>query len=186
MAEITELLDQVRLGQPEARNALFARVYTELCRLARSKLARESTFTNLDTVGLVHETYLRISQGAGLQPGDRRSFYAYAAMIMRSIIVDEARRRASSKRGGDQVQVTLVTSLQAKGSDEALDVEALDSAMQELRQLDERCHQVVELRYFAGLSVEEVADLLELSPATVKREWQKARAFLFRMLHSEP
>jgi RNA polymerase sigma factor (TIGR02999 family) len=184
MGEITGLLDQVRLGQPEARNELFARVYAELCRLARAKLARESAFTDLDTVGLVHETYLRITQGAGLQDGDRRSFYAYAATVMRSIIVDEARRRASSKRGGDQVQVTLITSLQANKPDEAIDIEALDAAMQELKQLDERCHQVVELRYFAGLSVEEVAELLELSPATIKREWQKARAFLFRVLHS--
>ncbi|MDB5968459.1 MAG: hypothetical protein JWQ90_909 [Hydrocarboniphaga sp.] len=183
MGEITVLLDQVRLGQADARNELFARVYAELCRLARSKLARESTFTDLDTVGLVHETYLRITQGAGLQDGDRRSFYAYAATIMRSIIVDEARRRSSAKRGGDQVQVTLVTSLQPNQADEAVDVEALDAAMHELKQIDERCHQVVELRYFAGLSVEEVAELLELSPATVKREWQKARAFLFRALH---
>lgn len=185
MGEITELLDQVRLGRSDARNQLFERVYTELCRLARAKLARESAFTNLDATGLVHETYLRLGQGAQLQEGDRRSFYAYAAMIMRSIIVDEARRRASSKRGGDQVQVTLLSSLQAGKPDEALDVEALDSALQQLKQVDERCHQVVELRYFAGLSVEQVADVLELSPATVKREWQKARAFLFRALHSD-
>jgi RNA polymerase sigma factor (TIGR02999 family) len=185
MGEITALLDQVRLGHGEARNQLFERVYTELCRLARAKLARESTFTNLDASGLVHETYLRLGQGDKLQDGDRRSFYAYAAMIMRSIIVDEARRRAASKRGGDQVQVTLVTSLQAGQAEEELDIEALDSALQQLKQVDERCHQVVELRYFAGASVEEVAELLELSPATVKREWQKARAFLFRLLHSE-
>lgn len=184
MGEITELLDQVRLGQSQARNQLFERVYTELCALARAKLARESTFTNLDASGLVHETYLRLGPGARLQEGDRRSFYAYAATIMRSIIVDEARRRGASKRGGDQVQVTLLTSLQAGQAEEQLDVEALDAALQQLRQIDERCHQVVELRYFAGLGIEEVAELLELSPATVKREWQKARAFLFRALHN--
>ncbi|WP_428310317.1 ECF-type sigma factor [Hydrocarboniphaga sp.] len=184
MGEITELLDQVRLGQSQARNQLFERVYTELCALARAKLARESTFTNLDASGLVHETYLRLGPGAQLQEGDRRSFYAYAATIMRSIIVDEARRRGASKRGGDQVQVTLLTSLQAGQAEEQLDIEALDAALQQLKQIDERCHQVVELRYFAGLGIEEVAELLELSPATVKREWQKARAFLFRALHS--
>lgn len=183
MGDITRLLDQVRLGQAGAHNELFARVYAELGRLARSKLARESTFTDLDTVALVHETYLRLTRGAALQPGDRRTFYAYSASIMRSIIVDEARRRSAEKRGGDQVQVTLVTGLQAAGSDEAaVDVEALDAAMQQLRQLDERCHQVVELRYFGGLGIDEVAGLLELSPATVKREWQKARAFLFKAL----
>jgi len=183
MGEITLLLDQVRLGHPDAQNELFGRVYPELCRLAGSKLARESTLSDLDVVSLVHETYLRITRGAALQPGDRRRFYAYAATIMRSIIVDEARRRATPRHGGDQVQVTLVTSLEAP-TEAAVDVEALDGAMRELQQVDERCHQVVELRYFAGLSVEEVADLLELSTATVKREWQKARAFLFRALHS--
>ena len=134
-------------------------------------------------VTLVHETYLRITRGGALQPGDRRRFYAYAATIMRSIIVDEARRRSAARRGGDQVQVTLVTSLEAQ-SEETVDVEALDGAMRELQQIDERCHQIVELRYFAGLSVEQVAELLELSPATIKREWQKARAFLFRALHN--
>lgn len=182
MGDITRLLDQVRLGQAGAHNELFARVYAELGRLARAKLARESTFTDLDNVALVHETYLRLTRGEALQPGDRRTFYAYSAAIMRSIIVDEARRRGAEKRGGDQVQVTLVTGLQAAEPEAAVDVEALDAAMQQLRQLDERCHQVVELRYFGGLGIDEVAALLELSPATVKREWQKARAFLFKAL----
>lgn len=183
MGEITALLVQVGQGNAEARSALFARLYAELERLARIRLARESTLTALDTRALLHETYLRLVNARQIQAADRASFYAYAASVMRSVIVDHARQRLAGKRGAGRTHVTLVTGLaEAAEADPGIDVEALDAALEQLRAVDERCHRIVELRYYAGLSIEEVAEVLALSPATVKRDWTKARAFLFRLL----
>jgi RNA polymerase sigma factor (TIGR02999 family) len=180
MGEITQLLQAARAGEAPARQQLFTLMYQELQRLARSRLARESTLSQLDTHALVHETFLRLG-GEALPRGDRRSFYAYAASTMRSVVVDFARARNAEKRGGGVSPVTLQTGV-GDGVAATPDVEAVDQALRDLAKLDERCHQVVELRYFGGLSIEQVADVLELSPATVKREWTKARAFLYKAL----
>jgi RNA polymerase sigma factor (TIGR02999 family) len=184
MGEITQLLRDARAGGTAAREELFTLMYHELQRLARSRLGRESTLSQLDTHALVHETYLRLSGGRPLPEGDRRSFFAYAASTMRSVVVDYARARRAAKRGGGVEPVTLNTGIgDGDGGDAGSpDIEALDLALRDLQQIDERCHQIVELRYFAGLSIEQVADVLELSPATVKREWAKARAFLYKAL----
>jgi RNA polymerase sigma factor (TIGR02999 family) len=181
MGDITRLLIEVRQGDAAARKLLFERVYGELQGLARSRLGRESTLTQLDVSSLVHEAYLRLNRAAELPAENRRAFFAYAAAVMRSVVVDYVRERQAAKRGSGETLLTLET-CDAPAGGPGPEVEALDTALQSLRQIDERCHQIVELRYFAGMSVEEIAEVLELSPATVKRDWQKARAFLFQAM----
>jgi len=183
VGDVTRLLDRVRQGDPRAREQLFTCVYGELQRIARHKLALESTLSQLDAGGLVHEAYLRLSLGGDLRAVNRAAFFAYAAGVMRSVIVDYARERSAAKRGGGEAPITLVTR-DAPSDERAPDVCALDLALKALEQVDPRSHRIVELRYFAGLSLEEIAGTLELSVATVKRDWQKARAFLYRTLQS--
>lgn len=181
MGEITLLLDRARGGNTEARDALFARIYAELQKLARQRLAQESTLTELDAPSLVHELYLRLDRQAQLPGRNRRMFFAYAATVMRSVIVDYVRERRAQKRGSDEKPVTLAT-----GDDRASlrdpDIEALDFALRQLARVDDRAHQIVEMRYFGGLSLDEIAEALELSPVTVWRDWEKARVFLFKAL----
>ena len=181
MGDITELLQQARGGDAAARDELFRRVYAELKHLAQRKLAGNSPMTLLDSTSLVQEAFIRMS-GQGQVPGiNRNAFFAYAAQVMRSVIVSYARNRLALKRGGNEIRVTLTGTKIAAPMREA-DLEALDSALEVLKKLDERAHQVVEMRYFAGLSIEEIADVLSLSPATVKRDWEKARAILFKLM----
>lgn len=177
IGEITRLMIDTRRGSEDARRQLFAAVYDELRRVARSRLAQESPLTLLNPTSLVNECYLRMFGNLPDQGEGRRVFFGYAAKVMRSIIVDHARDREALKRGGGQERVTLVTDI----AGEPLDGEALISvheAMERLRGIDPRCHDIVELRYFAGLSIAECAELLELSPATISRDWEKARLFL--------
>lgn len=183
MGEITQLLRDASAGDVGARGALFTLMYQELQRLAHSRLARESTLSQLDTHALVHETWLKLSAGKPLPNGDRRSFYGYAASTMRSVVVDYVRARRAEKRGGSAAPVTLSTGLEV-GDAAIAEIEAVDQALRDLARVDERLHQIVELRYFGGLSVEQVADVLGLSPATIKREWTKARAFLYKALQA--
>jgi len=181
MGDVTQLLQRARDGDTSARDLLFTQIYSELQKLARQKLAKESTLTQLDAPSLVHEAYLRLSQQPDLPGQNRRMFYAYAANVMRSVIVDYVRSRNALRRGGAVEIVTLHTGDQnAVFKDQ--EIETLDSALQVLKKIDERCHQIVEMRYFAGLTIEEIADVLELSPATVKRDWHKARAVLLDAL----
>ena len=185
MGDVTILLERAHKGDDEARNELFASLYGELERLARQKLSREAAFTQLNAPSLVHEAYLRLVAQGGLPGKNRRMFFAYASGVMRSVIVDYVRRRGARKRGGAACHVTLT------GNDPQLDgpstdVEALDAALVRLAAIDDRAHRVVEMRYFGGLSMEEIAQVLQTSVATVKRDWQKARAFLYRDLQSAP
>jgi RNA polymerase sigma factor (TIGR02999 family) len=181
LGDVTVLLERAHRGDVQANNELFASVYGELQRLARQKLARQAAFTNLNAASLVHEAYLCMVRQPEMPGANRRMFFAYAAGVMRSVIVDYVRRRAAQKRGAHEVHVTL-TSNEAELELPAPDVEALDDALKQLAEIDARAHQVVELRYFAGLALEEIAETLELSLATVKRDWQKARAFLYKAL----
>lgn len=184
LGDITVLLERAHQGGAEARNELFERVYEELTRLAHQKLARESTFTNLSTASLVHEAYLRLIHLPEIPDQSRRVFFAYAAGVMRSVIVDYVRQRGARKRGGADVHVTL-TSDHAELVVPAHDMETLDRALQQLAQIDDRAHQIVEMRYFAGMSIEEISDVLAISAATVKRDWRRARAFLYKTLRSD-
>jgi RNA polymerase sigma factor (TIGR02999 family) len=180
---ITILLSEIRVGSASAHAELFARVYAELTRIAKNRLAGGRQ-TTLDAPSLVHEAYLRLSQQQLTSIRDRRDFFAYSAAVMRNVIIDTIRQRNSQKRGAGGAHVTL-SGADAEISARVPDVEALHGALEHLEQIDGRAHKIVELRYFAGLTIEEIADVLEGSTMTVKRGWASARAFLFKELKSQ-
>jgi RNA polymerase sigma-70 factor, ECF subfamily len=159
-------------------------VYDELRRLAASYLRRERPGQTLQATALVHEAYVRLVGEKAQRWQNKAHFLAIAALSMRQILVQRARTRKAAKRGGDPQRITLDDQLfaaQTKESEE-IDLVALDTALQKLSSLSERQAKVVELRYFGGLSVEEAAEVLDVSPATIKREWTLARAWLRREL----
>jgi RNA polymerase sigma factor (TIGR02999 family) len=162
---------------------LIGEVYTELRRLAAGYVRRERAHS-VQASDLVHEAYLRLLKDKKPQWQDRTHFVAIAAISMRRLLVERARARGATKRGGDQVQVTLDEKLLAARSDtdESVDLVALDRALDALATRDSQQARIVELRFFGGLSVEETADTLSISPATVKRHWTIAKAFLLREL----
>jgi RNA polymerase sigma factor (TIGR02999 family) len=177
MGEVTQLLDNARQGDKVALERFYARVYPELSVIARSQLARQSPLTLIDAPALVNEVYLRIARQESLPGEDRGTFLGYAARVMRSVIVDYARARGAERRGGDQLRVTMPMDLEKKEFTE-LNFEDLTSELESLERIDERAYRVVELRFFGGLEIEEIARFLGTSPATVKRDWTKARMFL--------
>lgn len=181
MGEITALLDEARRGDGASRARFFSRVYTELDRLARTHLSRQSPLTVLDAPGLVNEVYLRLAQQEGLPGSDRSAFFAYASRVMRSVVIDYVRARAAERRGGGQRMLTLNTGV-AEQSFAEPQLEALGDALESLEQVDDRAHRVVEMRYFGGLEIEEIAVFLGISAATVKRDWTKARAYLLHTM----
>jgi RNA polymerase sigma factor (TIGR02999 family) len=184
-ADLTVLLDAVAGGDDSARNTFYRAVYSELKRLAGGHLRNQSTLTNLDATSLVHEVFMRFVQRGGLQLGNRKIFFGYASQVMRSVIIDYVRERAALKRGGDMRFETLVTGY--AGDSFAFDeIEQLHEAMNDLQKIDQRLHDVVEMRYFGGLSIEDVAEIMGVSSVTVKRDWQKARAYLFKAIRSTP
>lgn len=177
--EITELLARWREGEEEAPRRLFELVYGELRIMARRRLAGAGDGRTLSPSVLVHESYLKLV-GATPELRDRSHFYALAARAMRQIVVDHARRRQAAKRGG--AAKVLVDQTEIPISEQQEEILALDEALCELREIDERLARVVELRFFGGLTVEEIAGVLEVSTPTVKRDWRKARAFLLQAL----
>jgi RNA polymerase sigma factor (TIGR02999 family) len=182
---VTELLKNARGGSQAAFNDLFPLVYAELRRIAAREMRREGPGRTLQTTALVHEAYIRLLKDASLSFENRAHFLGIAAHAMREILIERARARVAQKRGGHAVRVTLEDVLfPIRGP--SVDVLALDEALQRLARLDERHARVVELRYFGGLSVEETAAALDLSPATVKRAWTLARAWLYRELTGSP
>lgn len=180
--EVERLLTQARSGGREALNALVPLVYEELWTLARYQLRRFRPGETLNTTALVHEAWLKLVDQTRASFHDRNHFFVVAALAMRQIIVDYARHRAAKKRGGGARPLPLD---ELDGSALSVDSQAsalvaLDEALTRLARLDQRLVQVVELRFFGGLSVEEAADVLEISTATVKRDTRVARAFLAR------
>jgi RNA polymerase sigma factor (TIGR02999 family) len=182
MGPITQLLENARHGDPAAQQALFTHLYGELNRLAHSHLARNAPMTLIDAPALVREVYLRLDAQPVLPGSDRRTFLAYASRAMRSVIVDYLRARGAERRGGNARLLTLNTAAENQVfTDPQLD--SLDDALQSLERIDERAHRVVEMRYFGGMEIEEIAAFLDISAATVKRDWQKARAYLLHVLN---
>src|SRR5262245_21659214 len=182
MGELTELLQAIQSGDGEAVDQVFVLTYRELRELAHQRLRRTHPITVLDTTSLVHECYLRLVRLGQLSASDRSHFLAYAARVMRSIIVDTIRNRLAQRRGGGELHVTLGTDVAdsvAASEQEALRV---DEALQELAKLDERLVKVVEMRYFVGLSPEEIADALGVTSRTIRRDWEKARLLLHATL----
>jgi len=159
-------------------------VYDELRRLAARYVKREYA-TNVQATELVHDAYLRLALNPMPRWKNRAHFVAFAAIAMRRLLVERARARHAAKRGGAPVQVTLDEGLLATDGRESIDLIALDRALTELATLDPQQSRIVELRYFGGLSVEETAEALALSPATIKRHWAVARAWLLRAIDGE-
>jgi len=182
--ETSQLLIAWGNGDREALDKLFPLVEAELHRLARRYMSRERPGHTLQTTALVNEAYLRLIDQRQVRWQNRAHFFGIAAQLMRRILVDHARKRAYQKRGGGALQVSLEEA--AVLSDErAAELVALDEALCSLAEIDERKSKVVEMRYFGGLSVEEVAEVLGVSPDTVTREWRRARAWLHRELQRD-
>ncbi|HET9439593.1 MAG TPA: ECF-type sigma factor [Longimicrobiales bacterium] len=175
---VTQLLQAARQGQPHAVEEIWSLVYEELRSLARRQLRYENPDAMLQATALVHEAFLKLA-GAAATAENRNHFVSIAARAMRQVLVDEARRRQALKRGGPQVNTTLCegTDALAVSSEELL---VLDAALQKL---EPRQREIVELRFFGGLSEVEVAETLGVSDRTVRREWVKARAWLYRELY---
>jgi RNA polymerase sigma factor (TIGR02999 family) len=183
--DITLILRTLREGRSEAIGELLPLVYGELRAIARRNLASGGRDATLDTSALVHDAYLKLFDRSQLDWQDRRHFFSVAAIAMRQIIVDRARKRATRKRGGGLQRVDLDAANLAV-DDQADEILALNEALARLAQIDERLGRIVELRFFGGLSVEEVAEVMEMSERTVKRDWRKARALLYQSLTREP
>ncbi len=183
-AEITQWLDAARGGDRDALDRVLATLYQELHQMARRQLAGQHGHT-LDATALVHEAYLKLIGRHEARFDDRAHFFAYAASAMRSVVVDYARQRLAQKRGGDLHRVTELPENIESGLRLDEDTLALDIALTRLAAVDKRLAQVVELRYFAGLSELEIAALLERSERSIRRDWQKARMYLLASLRED-
>lgn len=181
-AEVTRLLQNWRDGDTEAANRLMPVIYDELRRLASYQLRRERSNQTLSTTALVHEAYLNLV-GQPVEWQSRAHFFAIASRVMRRVLIWYARRRNAAKRGGNRPPLALdqVVLLSEDRIEELL---SLDQALTRLEAMDERLCRVVEYRYFGGLTIEETAEVMNLSPATIKRDWRTAKAWLYRELGS--
>ena len=182
MSDVTSLLFAARNDDSQAMNRLFEVLYDDLRLLAHAKLRRSAPMTVLDTTALVHESYLRFLRTGDLKVEDRPHFLAYAARVMRSIVVDLIRSRLADRNGGDALHVTLNTEIAESASVREDEVIMVNDALEELATIDPRLVKVVEMRYFAGMSEDEIAESLGVSVRTVERDWEKARLFLYRAL----
>jgi RNA polymerase sigma factor (TIGR02999 family) len=179
--QVTDLLARWRSGNREALDALMPLVYAELRRLARQYLRQERPGHTLQCTALVHEAYVRLVGQNLPEWNSRAHFFGVAARLMRQILVDHARARRAAKRGGDAPRLTLDEGIEVAGGQD-LDIVALDDALNDLSVISPQQSQVIELRFFSGLTIEETSEVLGMSPATVKRNWTTARAWLFREL----
>ena len=177
--QVTELLVRWNGGDPSAREELVPLVYDELKRTARKFLSERGRDHTLQSTALVHEAYLRLVNHTSVHWENRVHFFAVAAQLMRRILIDHIRMRRAQKRGGDHVTLVLDEAV-ALPDRRGVDLVALDDALNVLASLDERQCRLVELRFFAGLTIEETSQALKISPATVKREWATARLWLLR------
>jgi RNA polymerase sigma factor (TIGR02999 family) len=180
-SQITQLLLAWGNGEKRALEELMPLVYDELRRLAKFYMRGQSPGHTLQTTALVNEAYLRLVDSSRVNWQNRTHFYAMAAQLMRRVLVDFARSKNSLKRGGEQIQITLDERIETPFEKET-DLVALDEALENLAELNLRQSQIVELRYFGGLSEEEIAETLKISVRTVRRDWSLARAWLYREL----
>ncbi len=178
-SQVTQLLQVWRGGDRNALDALLPLVYKELRRLAHFQLRNERPNHTLQSAALVNEAYLRLVGVSSPQWESRTHFFAIAAQLMRQILVDYARRHGAAKRGASVPKLSLEDATMASRK-KGLDVLALDDALKDLAKIDARQSRVVELRFFAGLSLEEISRVMEIAPATVQRDWTAARAWLHR------
>ena len=182
--EVTQLLAAWGDGDQAALDQLVPLVHDELRRIARGYMRRERAGHTLQTTALVNEAYLRLVDQRSVRWQNRAHFFAIAAQLMRRILVDYARQHVSRKRGGGAIQVTLAEAESLPTAREP-DLIALDEALLSLAEIDPRKSRVVELRFFGGLSIEETAEVLKVSPTTVEREWTTAKAWLHKTVMSD-
>lgn len=178
---ITQILQKWSEGDESSFDTLVTLVYQELHRLAHRALARSSGHNTIQTTALVHEAYLRLANVKEIDWQDRVHFFAVSANLMRNILVDFARNRASLKRGGALTKVDFEEALNFS-PEKSEDLIVLDEALTELAKLSERQSRIVELKFFGGLTEEEIAEVLKISPATVSRDWKFARVWLYRQV----
>jgi len=183
MGQVTSLLVAIGQGQQGALGELYTLLYPELHRLAHSRMRRSGNVTLLDTTALLHESFLRFEKSGAVALADRNRFMAYAAHVMRSVVVDSVRSRQRERHGGGATHVEFDDALHAQQAD-PLDDEVLrvHDSLGELALIDARLVQVVEMRYFAGMTEPEIAAVLGLTVRTVARDWEKARLFLHAQL----
>ncbi len=180
MEDITTLLAEASLNESDARNRLFNALYSELHRLASAQLRRGGNAgdASLDTTSLLHEAYLKMVRVDGLQAESRGQFFAYASKVMRSIVVDICRSRMAERRGGGAEAITLNTNISESVASNDVDLIRVSDALEELGKVNPRLVQVVEMRFFGGLTMDEIATSLNLTIRTVERDWDKARILL--------
>ena len=179
--EVTQLLADWGKGDRSALDKLLPLVHSELRRIAQRQMSQERPGHTLQATALVNEAYLKLAGQQGFDWQNRAHFFAVCAQVMRHILIDHARAHARDKRGGGAVKVSLNDAL-VVAEDQASHFIALDEALRRLESLDPQKGKIVELRYFGGLSVEEAAEVMNISPRTVRREWQRAKAWLYRMM----
>lgn len=180
--EVTQLLADWAKGDKSALDRLLPLVHAELRQIARRQMSQERPGHTLQATALVNEAYVKLAgQQHGFEWQNRAHFFAVCAQVMRHILIDHARAHARDKRGGGAIQVSL-NDAAAIAADQAGHLLALDEALTFLERLDPRKSRIVELRYFGGLTIEETADVLDISPRTARREWQRAKAWLYRMI----
>ena len=180
--EVTQLLADWAKGDKSALDRLLPLVHAELRQIARRQMSQERPGHTLQATALVNEAYLKLAgQQHGFEWQNRAHFFAVCAQVMRHILIDHARAHARDKRGGGAVQVSLDDAA-AIASDRAEHFLALDEALRSLERVDSQKSRIVELRYFGGLTIEQTAEVLDISPRTARREWQRAKAWLYRMI----
>lgn len=177
---IARLLDAVDRGDPEALGELVEAVYPELKRLAHFQMSRESQGHTLNTTAIVHEAFVRMASGQGKWK-NRKHFLRAASTVMRHLLVDHARRKRAEKRGAGDVPLAIDEE-RVGGNSDSLAVLALDSALRDIAEIDPRLEKIIECRYFAGLTVQETAEALDMAARTVERDWRRAKAYLLEML----
>ena len=182
MSQITQLLQRMHAGDASARDALFSAAYRELQQLAQARLRGGGRNTVLETTSLVHESYLRLVAAGTLRAEDRRSFFAYSSHVMRSVILDSVRERKAERRGGGVPALTLHTELAESLSGDEEAILKVHEALLALEQADARLAQVVEMRYFGGYSEQEIAETLDVTERTVRRDWDKAKLILLELM----
>lgn len=181
MSDITQLLRSASAGDQDASRELFSRMYADLKRLAHGNLYRNGGRSELNTTMLVHESYLRLAARGGLAPADRPAFFAYIGKVMRSVVLDTVRERRAEKRGGGVEPLQLTTGIASEVIDDE-QLLAIDEALDALERLAPELRRLVEMRYFAGLTVAEISEASGRSVRSVERDWEKARALLRKLM----
>jgi RNA polymerase sigma factor (TIGR02999 family) len=180
-AEITRLLVHIRNGSEQAYDTLFPMVYEELIQLAQTRLRKEHSEVTYTKTDLVHEAYLKMVEQQQMEARDRNHFFAIASRCMRQILIDHARKKMAEKRGGEQRNLTYIDEIFQK-DDNASQLIDIDLKLTELAELNPRLAQIVELRFFGEMTFDNIADVLDISVRTAKRDWAKARGWLHKEL----